>query len=60
MSINNIGQYSKQLPKAYQLGPNNGQNCSNCEYFKNNGWCVLFNHSVLPMAWCKKWEKADG
>ena len=43
---------SKEVPQ--------GQNCSNCEYGKNEGhYCELFNAKVRPTYWCAKWEPND-
>ena len=40
---------SKEVPE--------GQNCSNCEYGKNEGhYCNLFHAKVRPTYWCAKWE----
>jgi len=43
---------SKEVPQ--------GQNCSNCEYGKNEGqYCELFDAKVRPTYWCAKWEPND-
>lgn len=56
MAINNQGQLSANLPKAYQLGPNGSQQCSNCSYYEETGNCTLWKAIVQPFAWCKKWK----
>ena len=56
MTINDKGQLSSKLPKAYQLAPNGNQQCSNCSFFEETGNCSLWNAIVQPFAWCKKWK----
>lgn len=51
----------ESLPDAYKdsqdPGVPEGQNCSNCEYFKaTDSYCIKFDAEVKPMWWCAKWD----
>jgi hypothetical protein len=50
------------LPIAYMDSASpevpEGQNCSNCEYYKaTDGYCVKFDAPVRGVWWCAKWDE---
>ena len=38
---------------AYQLKPNNGQQCSTCTSFIAPAGCALGSGTIAPTAWCE-------
>jgi len=38
---------------AYQLKPNNGQQCSTCTSFIAPAGCALVSGTIAPTAWCE-------
>jgi hypothetical protein len=38
---------------AYQLKPNNGQQCSGCTSFVAPAACAIVSGTIAPTAWCE-------
>ena len=50
----------KQAVAKYQDHPNNGQSCTQCNFFRPPKSCQLVEGDISPNGWCSFWAKKPG
>jgi hypothetical protein len=57
------GQAQAKIAQAgvkYQTTPNDGKQCSGCNFFVEPNSCKMVEGEIVPTGWCALWVKKAG